>query len=198
MEEYNIEKASVGDFIGIRGTVKIENGEHIAIGRNHWVAQGFETIGALLVWSGYAANYIPGSATSPYMFYGAVNNWNIYIGYDTSNPTTVSMTALAAPIGSTPGTAPNTKSYSGAYYSTSTIPIVLTYVATWNAGTVSGTLGEAGLYLYINTSGLTNGTTATNPGLASRLSAADGSFTAFTINTAAALTVTWTVSLVYA
>jgi len=49
MEEYNIEKAYAGDFIGIRGTVKIENGEHVAIGRNHWVAQGLETIGAFLI-----------------------------------------------------------------------------------------------------------------------------------------------------
>jgi len=196
MEKYNIEKAYVGDFIGIRGTVKIENGEHIVIGRNHWVAQGFETIGAFLVWGGVA--YTSNTSNTAYNFYGAVNNWNIYIGSDTSTTTTVSRTSLVSPIGTAPGTAPNTKSYSGAYYSTSTTPITLSYVATWNAGTVSGTLGEAGLYLYINTSGLTNGTTATNPGLASRLSAADTSFTAFTINTAAALTVTWTVSLVYA
>jgi hypothetical protein len=188
MEEYNIEKAYVGDFIGIRGTVKIENGEHVAIGRNHWVAQGFETI----------ASYLMNPSNVNYGPAGAVNNWNIYIGSDTSTTTTVGMTSLVSPIGTAPGTAPNTKSYSGIYYSTSTTPIVLTYIATWNAGTVSGTLGEAGLYLTINTSGLTNGATASNPGLASRLSAADGSFTAFTINTAAALTVTWTVSLVYA
>jgi hypothetical protein len=189
MEEYNIEKASVGDFIGIRGTVKIENGEHIAIGRNHWVAQGLETIGSYLV-----SNIAGGGGSG----YGATYNWNIYIGSDTSNATTVSMTSLVSPIGTAPGTAPNSKSYSGSYYSTSTTPVTLSYVATWNAGTVSGTLGEVGLYLYINTYNLTNGVTVTNPGLASRLSVADGSFTAFTINTAAALTVTWTVSLVYA
>jgi hypothetical protein len=195
MEEYNIEKASVGDFIGIRGTVKIENGEHIAIGKNHWVGQGLETIGGLLVNNGY---FISSVSFGGNTIYGATYNWSIYIGSDTSNPTTVTMTSLVAPIGNAPGTAPNTKSYSGSYYSTSTTPVTLSYVATWNAGTVSGTLGETGLYLWINTSTLTNGTTATNPGLASRLSAADGSFTAFTINTAAALTVTWTVSLVYA
>jgi len=185
MEEYNIEKAYVGDFIGIRGTVKIENGEHVAIGRNHWVAQGLETIASYLVYNGQG-------------MWGAVINWNIYIGSDTSTTTTVGMTSLVSPIGTAPGTAPNTTSYSGVYYSTSTTPVVLTYIATWNAGTVSGTLGEVGLYLYMNTGGLTNGAAASNPGLASRLSAADGSFTSFTINTAAALTVTWTVSLVYA
>jgi hypothetical protein len=188
MEEYNIEKAYVGDFIGIRGTVKIENGEHIAIGKNHWVAQGLETI----------ASYLVSNAGGWGGMWGAVYNWNIYIGSDTSTPTTVSMTSLVSPIGTAPGTAPNTNSYSGVYYSTSTTPVVLTYIATWNAGTVSGTLGEAGLYLIINTGGLANGAAASSPGLASRLSAADGSFTAFTINTAAALTVTWTVNLVYA
>jgi len=192
MEEYNIEKASVGDFIGIRGTVKIENGEHVAIGRNHWVAQGLETIGAFLVWSGISNP--SGATTGPYTFYGATYSWNMYIGSDTSTATTVSMTSLVSKIGG----GPNTNGYSGVYHSTSTTPIVLTYQATWNSGTVSGTLGEVGLYFMINTSGLSNGAAASNPGLASRLSAADGSFTAFTINTAAALTVTWIVSLVYA
>jgi hypothetical protein len=198
MEEYNIEKSSVGDFIGVRGTVKIENGKHMVIGRNHWVAQGLETIGGFLTNNGYYYYSSPNNYFGGNYIYGAVYNWNIYIGSDTSTPTMVSTTALAAPIGTTPGTAPNSKSYSGTYYSSSTTPVVIVYAATWNAGTVSGTLGEAGLYLYIDTNTLTNGTAATNPGLASRLSAADGSFTAFTINTAAALTVTWTVSLVYA
>jgi len=183
MEEYNIEKAYVGDFIGIRGTVKIENGEHVAIGRNHWVGQGLEGIGSYLIWNDGSLS--PGSGT-----------WNMYVGSDTSTATTVSMTALVSPIGTAPGTAPNTTSLSGQYYSTSTTPVVLTWVATWNAGTVSGTLGEVGLYLYLSSYGVGGG--GYFEGLASRLSAADGSFTAFTINTAAALTVTWTVSLVYA
>jgi len=194
MEEYNIEKASVGDFIGIRGTVKIENGEHIAIGRNHWVAQGLETIGSFLMCSVYNSG---GYYVSNFSFNGAIYSWNIYIGSDTSTPTTVSMTALASPIGTSPGTGPNSTSYSGAYYSSSTTPVVLTYTATWNAGTVSGTLGEVGLYLNINGAGLTGTQTGGVSGLASRMSAADGSFTAFTINTAAALSVTWVVKLVY-
>jgi hypothetical protein len=194
MEEYNIEKAYVGDFIGIRGTVKIENGEHIVIGRNHWVAQGFGIIGEYLIYN---------NSTNMAYLQGASYNWNMYIGSDTTTPTTVSMTSLASPIGNAPGTAPNTKSNSGAYYSTSTTPVVLTWVATWNPGTVSGTLGEIGLYLLDMYYGdgyrlLTNISYATNPALASRLSVADGSFTAFTINNSVALTVTWTVSFVYA
>jgi len=193
MEEYDIEKTYVGDFIGIRGTVKIENGEHIVIGKNHWVGQGFEIIG----------QYLTNNTQYSYYVQGASLNWNIYVGSDTSTTTTVGMTSLVSPIGTAPGTAPNTKSNSGRYYSSSTTPIVLTWVAIWNAGTVSGTLGETGLYLwdmYYNTGikPVTNASYATMPALASRLSAADGSFTAFAINTAAALTVTWTVSLVYA
>jgi len=195
MEEYNIEEAYASDFIGIRGTVKIENGEHVAIGKNHWVAQGLEEIGAALLCNGYSL--INGGGTCSFNFYGAVYSWNIYIGFDTSTPTTVGRTSLVSPNGNPPGTAPNSKTYSGSYYPSSTTPVTLTYVATWNAGTVSGTLGEAGLYLYISNGGLANGSAASNPGLASRLSAADGSFTAFTINTSAALTITWTVSLVY-
>jgi len=189
MKEYNIEKAFVSDFIGIRGTVKIENGEYLVIGRNHWVAQGLQTIGSYL--SNTAGEYGGSSIYNGTPFY------YIYLGSDTSTPTTVSMTALASPIGTSPGTKPNNTSISGAYYSSSTTPVVLTYIATWNAGTVSGTLGEVGLYLNINSGGLTGTSTGGISGLASRLSAADGSFTAFTINTAAALTVTWTVNLVY-
>jgi len=200
MEEYNIEKASVGDFIGIRGTVKIENGEYIAIGRNHWVSQGLQTIGSYLI-SGtnitaYNAQYGGSYITVGQVMDTATQQWNIYLGSDTSTTTTVSMTSLVSPIGSSPGTAPNTNSFSGTYSATSSTPVVLTFNATWNAGTVSGTLGEVGLYLYISTYNL--GGSGYFLGLASRLSAADGSFTAFTINTAAALTVTWTVNLVYA
>jgi len=179
MEENNIEEMYAGEFVGIYGKVKIENGEHLVIGRNHFVGQGLMTIGSYLI--------------STISIDCAAYSWNIYLGSDTSTPTNVSMTSLVSGIGS----GPNSKSNSGTYYSSTTTPLVITYTATWNAGTVSGTLGEVGLYLYMNTNGLTNGSATSNPGLASRLSAADGSFTAFTINTAAALTVTWTVNLVY-
>jgi len=199
MEENNIEDIYAGDFIGIRGTVKIENGEHIVIGRNHWVGQGLETIGSYLICSHCYVASIQGYSGS---YYGVMNSasysYNIYIGSDTTTATTVSMTGLVSPIGTAPGTAANSQSLGGTYYSTSTTPIVLTYQATWNAGTVSGTLGEAGLYMLVNSYNLTNGANSSSLGLVSRLSVADGSFTAFTINTSAALTVTWTVNLTYA
>jgi hypothetical protein len=179
MGEYNTGKSFVDNFTGIRGTVKIENGEHLVIGRNHWVGQGFMTIGSYLAYSG--------------SLYGGTTHWGIYLGSDTTTVTTVSMTALKSPIGG----GPNTSSYSSVFNPSSSTPVVLIYTGTWNAGTVSGTLGEVGLYLNLNTAGLSGGINGGSAGLVSRLSAADGSFTAFTINTAAALTVTWTVNLVY-
>jgi hypothetical protein len=169
----------ISDILSLIGIVIIENGENKVIGRNHWVGQGIETIGGYLV--GGASN---GAAST------------IYIGSDTTTATTVSMTALVNPIGTAPGTAPNSFSSSYSTNIDSTVPGKATYSATWNTGTVSGTLGEVGLYVK-GYGGLSGSSYATNPALASRLSAADGSFTAFTINTAAALTVTWIVSFVY-
>jgi hypothetical protein len=170
----------ISDTLSLVGIVIIENGENKVIGRNHWVGQGLETIGSYLV--GGASN-------------GAASN--IYVGSDTATATTVSMTALARPIGTAPGTAPNTFNVSYSINLSSTVTATVLYTAVWNAGTVSGTLGEVGLYVKGYTGGLSGSTYATNPALASRMSAADGSFTAFTINTAAALTVTWVVSFVY-
>jgi len=175
---------NISDTLSLIGIAVIENGDNKVTGRNHWVGQGLETIGSYLVYTS--------------TLNAASSNWSMYIGSDTTTPTTVSMTSLVSPIGTLPGTAPNSKSVSGAYYSTSTTPIVLTFIATWNAGTVSGILGEVGLYLTMNTSGLSSGAYSSNPGLASRLSAADGSLTAFAINTAATLTITWKINLTYA
>jgi hypothetical protein len=170
---------NISDNLSIVGIVVIENGENKVIGRNHWVGQGLETIGGFL--AGGASN----GATS-----------NIYIGSDTLIPTTVSMTGLIVPIGSAPGTAPNTLNVSYSTNINSIIPGIVIYNATWNAGTVSGTVGEVGLYLY-GYGGLSGSTYATNPGLGARMAAADGAFTPFVINTSVALNVSWFIRFVY-
>jgi hypothetical protein len=170
---------NISDNLSIVGIVIIENGENKVIGRNHWVGQGLETIGSFL--AGGASN----GATS-----------NIYVGSDTSTATTVSMTALARPIGTAPGTAPNTFNVSYSINLNSTIPATVVYNAIWNAGTVSGTLGEVGLYLK-GYGGLSGSTYATNPGLGARMSAADGTFTPFVINTSVALNISWFVRFIY-
>jgi hypothetical protein len=167
------------DTLSLVGIVVIENGENKVMGRNHWVGQGLETIGSYLV--GGASN---GAASS------------IYIGSDTATPTTVSMTALASPIGTDPGTAPNTFNVSYSINLSSTVTATVIYNAIWNAETVSGTLGEVGLYLK-GYSGLSGSTYATNPGLGARMAAADGTFTPFVINTSVALNISWFVRFVY-
>jgi len=169
----------ISDTLSVVGIVVIENGENKVIGRNHWVGQGLETIGGFLV----------GGAGD-----GAASN--IYIGSNTTTATTVSMTALANPIGTAPGTAPNTFSVSYSINTNSTIPATVVYNAIWNAGTVSGTLGEVGLYLK-GYSGLSGSTYATNPGLGARMAVADGAFTPFVINTNVALNVSWFIRFVY-
>ena len=170
----------ISDTLSLVGIVVIENGENKVMGRNHWVGQGLETIGS----------YLAGGAN-----YGAASN--MYIGSDTVTPTTVSMTALAAPIGTAPGTAPNTFNVSYSVNINSNTPAKVLYAATWNAGTVSGTLGEVGLYIKGYTGGLSGATYATNPGLGARMASADGAFTSFTISTTVALSISWLVSFVY-
>ena len=169
----------ISDTLSLVGIVVIENGENKVIGRNHWVGQGLETIGSYLV----------GGAGD-----GAASN--IYIGSDTLIPTTVSMTGLISPIGSSPGTAPNTFNVSYSINTNATIPATVVYNAIWNAGTVSGTLGEVGLYLQ-GYGGLSGSTYATNPGLGARMAAADGTFTPFVINTSVALNISWFIRFVY-
>jgi len=175
----NITNKYISDNLSLVGIVVIENGKNKVIGRNHWVGQGLETIGSYLV----------GGAG-----YGAASN--IYVGSDTLIPTTVSLTGLISPIGSSPGTAPNTFNVSYSINTNSTIPATVLYTAVWNAGTVSGTLGEVGLYLQ-GYGGLSGSTYATNPGLGARMASADGAFTPFTITTTVALTVSWFIRFVY-
>jgi len=169
----------ISDTLSVVGVVVIENGKNKVMGRNHWVGQGLETIGS----------YLAGGASN-----GAASN--MYIGSDTLIPTTVSMTGLISPIGSLPGTAPNTFNVSYSININSNIPATVLYAATWNPGTVSGTLGEVGLYLQ-GYGGLSGSTYTTNPGLGARMAAADGAFPYFVINTSVALTVSWFIRFVY-
>lgn len=176
-----------GDLL-VRGFVKIENGDKVIYGKNHFVNQMLVTL----------VNWF---ATNNELYGMTESGIKIYLGTDTTTATTGAMTGLVSPIGTAPGTAPNTTSYTNANPSTNTY--TATYTATWNAGTISGTVGEMGLYLNVfNTQ--TPIVNANNNGsynyLASRLATGDSpsSFTAFTINTANALTITWTIQFVFA
>jgi hypothetical protein len=76
------------------------------------------------------------------------------------------------------------------------------WTATWNAGTLTAiTVSEIGLFLYLNTSLQGFGWTGFNgaaTALFSRLSAADGDFTAFQVNPSVPLTVEWRLTFTFA
>jgi hypothetical protein len=157
--------------IVITGKVEITNGpKHAGPYRNHFVNYALWALGNILVSSSGATLY-PNS---------------IYLGTDTTIRTNPSMTVLVAPIGSSPGTGPNTWNNSKQNLSNGSS---VTISATWNPGTVSGTIGEMALY----------GSAAGQSGnvMLSRISVADGDFSAFTINASYPLVVSWTVQFLF-
>ena len=121
-------------------------------------------------------------------------NGTIRLGTDTVTPTGGATTALTAEI----NTAPNT--HSGATANPASNQYRVAWIATWNAGTISGTIGEMALKLYIQNTLLAFGASfsASANTLFSRLSVADGDFTAFTINTSVPLTIEWRLLLTFA
>jgi len=155
------------------GEVEIKNGDTKIKGRNHWVGQGLGSLSAFI------------GSTSGASVYTATSTWYILLGMDTVTPTNVTMTGLVKPI----STQPNAKYVYGFYYSGSISAVLVRYESQWYTGTVSGTIGELGLYLTFSNGGV---------GMASRLSVADNSFTAFTVDTSSVLDVLWNINLVYA
>jgi len=188
-------ETKVTDKIIITGEVWFKNGDketrHF---RNHFVLYGlFACANWFAATNLGTASDVPARAwaTSPFT-YGTMT-----LGTNTTTPTVASMTALVAPIGSGIGTIPN--SQAGSTGSTSTSAWAL-YTATWNAGTITGTVGEVGLFLNISTSLVTFGATpsVTARTFASRLSVADGDFTAQAINTSYAFTANWQLTFSFA
>lgn len=194
--ENSIGKTLLHDTIIMEAYVDIINGDTIIHGKNSVVDQGL--IGII--------NYLSGSGVgSPYQL--ASYNWGgrstyMVIGTDTTHTTSHGTNSLTAPIGSPPGTIPNTQS--GATYgppTTSPGTFQIQWTATWNASTVSGTLGEVGLYLDLMGGPTLQGFNASpsqSVALCSRMASADGKFTSFTINNVVPLSIAWTFQLTYA
>ena len=175
------------DLIRISSSVSVsQGGKTTHLGSNHLVDS------ALLMFDKALSYTAPGSAFMA--AFPSATEATMTLGTDTTTTTSASTTALAAPIGTGIGTSPNAGTVVLNNPAGGTYNSVIT--ATWNAGTVSGTIGEIGLYAYGMGGPLGNSTSAQY--LFSRLSVADGSFTAFTINTSLALTVTWTITFAYA
>ena len=178
--------------IVITGSVEITNGpKHAGPYRNHFVNNALYALGYILV-----TNFSATATISP------LNPNTIYLGTNTTIATFPNMASLVAPIGASPGTGPNNFATSNGSI---TNGYQIVYTATWNAGTVSGTIGEMALYgIYTET--YYTGTPSSSPrpnwgthtGMLSRLSVADGDFSAFTINTAYPLVIAWTVQFLFA
>jgi hypothetical protein len=134
--------------------------------------------------------------------------YDVYIGTNTTTPTSYNTIVLASPIGTAPGTAANIKTGSTSNPSNGVFRV--TFSTTWNAGTVSGTVGEMALYLTLRSTLQSFGWTILSSGenhygsfqetkqLVSRLAAADGTLTPFIINTINPLTINWTVQFNFA
>ncbi len=201
-EKEETKKGELSDSIAIKGYVTIWQGEgkekKIICERkeNHWVDQGIRgLISALL-----------GRYFKAYRLGGRISFWcysvKTYLGTDTVTATTHGMTELTSPIGAPPGTGPN--SVSG---EDRTNPSSGTWktsiVAQWFAGTVSGTVGELGLYMrpftdltpnWLRSSGLYGYPRV----MVSRLSEADADFSSFVIVPTKSLTVQWDLEVSFA
>lgn len=179
--------------IKIKGIVEIINGDTHIVAENKFVQ-------TMLIWltNMTSVNYLNLPANSTLRWNISTYNWDIYLGTNTTTPTAYNTTVLSSPIGTAPGTAADIKL---GYTTNPSSGIFRTiFTTTWNAGAVSGTVGEMALYLSVRSTLQAFGWAQSfNPSiteakqLVSRLAAADGSLTPFAINAANPLTMNWTV-----
>jgi hypothetical protein len=183
-----------GDVIRVTDEILVYEGDKLKFAsKGHIVNQGLiHMINAL------AASQTP---TSGYPFYLFSRDWTgrnySYMRLGTGgNVTTGSVTGLTTPVGTGPD------SQAGATSSPSAGTYRVSWTATWNAGTLTAiTVSEIGLFLYLQTGLQSFGWTGFNgagTALFSRLSAADGDFTAFVVNTSVPLTIEWRLTFTFA
>ncbi len=124
----------------------------------------------------------------------STRDWKMVIGTDSSTSTSAGDTSLVSPIGTGDGTTPNSLNYSTiTEISTGKFEVKIT--GTWFSGTVSGTVGEIGLYLYSGeptSFGFGDeGNYSTSSNMTNRLSVANNEFSSFTIDETKSLTIEW-------
>lgn len=189
-----IQPILLGDSINIRGYVEIRNGDTVINGKNKFVQSLLGHISNIMT-----LGRISWTQASSLFWRGPMYSLNMYLGTDTVTTTTYNTTALYSPIGTSPGTAPNTLLGSTVNPSNGVFQIVIT--ATWNTGTVSGTVGEMALYLNLTPAlkGYQWGGSSTQEygavQLASRLAVADGTISSFIIDNTKPLAVTWIIQV---
>lgn len=196
-----VKAKGLSDSIALKGYVTIWQGEgdekKLVCKRkeNHWVDAGIQGLVSALIGQALLAG-------STYNVFCWVydDSLGLYLGTDTAAPTTHSMTELTSPMGTPPGTAPD--SLTGADLTNPSSGLFKTsIIALWFAGAVSGTVGELALYMGAFED-LTPDWTESNrvfPSvMASRLSEADGDFSSFGIDPTKSLTVQWDLEVSFA
>jgi hypothetical protein len=183
-----------GDVIRVTDEILVYEGDKLKFAsKGHIVNQGLiHMINAL------AASTTNSSSGYKYLF---SREWTgktySYMRLGTGgNVTTGSVTGLTTPVGTGPD------SQAGATSSPSAGTYRVSWTATWNAGSLTAiTVSEIGLFLYLQT-GLQGFGWADFNGagtaLFSRLSSADGDFTAFVVNTSVPLTIEWRLTFTFA
>lgn len=187
-----MEKCAVkrGEVIKIYGEVVIRQGDEIkAIARNKFVGQALITLCNMLS----KVIIYTGAITNPTFFSDAVltgvlgNKLTMRTGNNIATPTTYDLIKLVDLVDVAPNSfvVDRDNPSAGVYRAK--------WTATWNAGTLTGVLGELGLYCNIQktlgSGTITEMSTATC--LWSRLSSADGDFVSFTIDDTKPLSVEW-------
>lgn len=169
----------------VSGHVRIENGDTVIEGKNKITKLG------ILDLINYISSQSHGNDNVTKNRYPSHPGYQwVYLGTDTTTPTTKSTTALTAPIGS-----PTKNIGTISYATTPTGGYAASWAFTFNPNTVTGTVGEIGLYLPVRANSLYAALGSygwDNYLMWSRFAVADGEFDAFTIDTTKPIIITWT------
>jgi hypothetical protein len=183
-----------GDVVTVTDEILVYEGAKLKFAsKGHIVNQGLiHMINAL------SASTTDGGSGYRYLF---SRDWNAktysYMRLGTGgNVTQGTTTGLTTPVGTGPD------SQAGANSSPGGGTYRVSWTATWNAGSLTAiTVSELGLFLFLQTGLQGFGWTGFNgagTALFSRLSAADGDFTAFVVNTSVPLTIEWRLTFTFA
>lgn len=157
---------------------------------NHWINQGLKGLCSYLC--GYQF-YVTTSTFYAWMGSGMTDGFRMRVGTNVATVTTFDMLELVNPVAINPSAVMGNNI---TQVSTGVWHLVLT--ASWNAGIITPSIGEVGLYLApFDNIGVQWQEANVNKTqrLVSRISVADGNFVAFTPDPAKTLTIEWKVGV---
>ena len=165
--------------------IMLQGDEIVRRFKNKIVNAGLKGIVSLMICKGFQSTQYHDA------FHLFASVWDIQLGDNTTTKTTYTMTGLA---GTQIGGSPNSKNI--LYSNPSSGTHRVSFEASWNAGTISGTIGEIAIIMRCPENytwkwlGTDTNWTHTDTMFA-RASVADGDFTAYTINTSNPTSIKW-------